>query len=318
MWSSVLGSKLFRVLNSLLIVLFLITTASYAVDTLYWLGTGGPGAWDLTSNNWTLTSGGLPNTPWVNGDDANLPAFATLSNITVDTGGISVENITVNNTSGLGTSYDILGGPITLTGTTPTIVSSSTGSIWDGVRIDSVISGSVGLQKDGGGFIDLYGANTYTGVTNIKAGYVTLFNDTSLGSSAGGAADGTVVQSGAGLFCWQNRTITGEYLTLNGSGDGTNMAIRVGGNARLTWNAPVTLGSDTSIMTDSGSTFTFGSTIDGAAVNANFTVNLDGPQANVHYFNGNITLGSGSLNKNLAGTMQLTGLANNWGRFLDQ
>ncbi len=311
MWSRVFGSNLFRFFNSLLAILFLFTTASYAVDTLYWLGTGGGGDWNLTSNNWTLTSGGSPNTQWVNGDDANLPAYATRSNITVDSGGISVENITVNNTTALGTSYVLSGGPITLTGTTPTITSSSTG-IWDGVEIDSVISGSVGLQKDGLGFLDLYGANNYTGVTNLIGGYVTLFNDSALGSSAGGAADGTVVQSGAGMFCWVNRTIAGEYLTLNGFGDGTNTAIRVGGNQRLTWNGPVTLGSNTGILTDNGSTYTFGSTIDGSGAGANFTLNLGGDLTNMSYFNGNITLGSGSLIKNRGGTMQLTGSGNSW------
>ncbi|MGD0382493.1 MAG: autotransporter-associated beta strand repeat-containing protein, partial [Thermoguttaceae bacterium] len=225
--------------------------------------------------------------------------------VTVDSGGVTAQSLTFNLDG-----YSIGGtGTITLSGGTPTITLSS------GITttISAAITGSSGLTRAGGGTLVLSGANNYTGVTDIQSGNITIGSASALGAS--GAGNGVVVESGGGICSYTAQTISGKALTLNGTGDGSNMAMRVGSNTRLTWTGAVTLGSNTTIRADDGSAFTFNNTIDGSAANsgagANFTVNLLGSTAS-SYFNGNVTLGGGSLTMTGSGTLILAGTANAW------
>jgi autotransporter-associated beta strand protein len=318
MRSRLIGSNLFVVLSILLTAsIFLFSAHGVQAATYNWdPGTGGTWAWDSTTyNNWYNSTSGT-DIIWPNLTDSvadfgagNLNGTITGGVVTVASGGVRANAMIFDITG-----YTLSGGAITLSGTSPAIT-LSTGST---ETINSVISGSAGLSKTLGTLV-LNGANNYTGITDIQSGYVTIGNDAAFG--AAGTGNGIVVESGGGIYNWLTRTIVDKALTLNGVGDGTNMAMRVGGQQRLTWTGAVTLGSDSAIRADGLAGFTFTNNIDGSAGNsgagASFTVNSD-PGA-TSFVQGNLTLGGGQLILNAGlptstsgGTLTLTGTSNAW------
>jgi autotransporter-associated beta strand protein len=84
------------------------------------------------------------------------------------------------------------------------------------------IGGSGGIAKSGAGTLTLTAANTYAGTTSITAGVLNIRNATALGSTAAG----TTVSSGAALELQGNITVTGESLSINGSGVASTGALR--------------------------------------------------------------------------------------------
>lgn len=99
-----------------------------------------------------------------------------------------------------------------------------------------MISGSGCLTKTGAGVFYLYGANTYTGTTNVNAGSLVAANNTALGTNGGG----TVVANGASLVLQNNVTVTGEALSITGTGNGGFGALQSSGasgpgNATNSW-----------------------------------------------------------------------------------
>jgi len=166
------------------------------------------------------------------------------------------------------------------------------------ITINDPIATAAGtLTKDGAGTATLTGANTYTGLTTVSAGVLNIQNNTALGTNA----SGTTVTSGAALQMQGGITVTGEALTLNGTGisnDGTLLNIS-GNNA---YNANITLGSNTRINSDAGTL-----TINPAAGNA-FTGAFDltfGGAGNITV-NDPIATGVGTLSKDGSGTLTLT------------
>ena len=103
------------------------------------------------------------------------------------------------------------------------------GSIGD-VSINSVISGSGNLVKDGAGKLLLSTANTYAGTTSITSGIVQISNADALGSvSAGGAGQSTTtVGSGAAIEINGTAALTiPEAISINGTGVSNTGAIRL-------------------------------------------------------------------------------------------
>jgi autotransporter-associated beta strand protein len=131
---------------------------------LYWVGDpGGGGTWNTTNLNWWSGSEFIA---WnnANNDDAN---FQT------DGGYISVDTpIVAHNLTFSANNYYIGGNSLTLSGTTPTI------SIDPGMAatINSTISGSNGLVKDGSGTLIVNSYSDYTGQTKVAAGILGLAN----------------------------------------------------------------------------------------------------------------------------------------------
>ena len=74
-----------------------------------------------------------------------------------------------------------------------------------------------GFEKVGTGTLTVSGANTYTGVTTVSEGTLTLASGNGLG--AAGAGNETTVASGATLAV-QGGVVTAEAITLNGTGVG--------------------------------------------------------------------------------------------------
>jgi fibronectin-binding autotransporter adhesin len=314
MRSRVFGSNLLLGIGILLAAsIFLCPSQAGWAATYNWdPGTSGTWIWDTTTYlNW-YNSGTNTDILWPNLSTSvadfgagNLNGAITGGVVTVASGGVQANGITFDLTG-----YTISGAPITLSGTTPTITLASGNTD----TINSNIGGSAGMIKTGASStLILNGANTYTGVTDIQSGYVTIGNDNAFG--AAGAGNGIVVESGGGIYNWLTRTIVDKALTLNGSGDGANMAMRVGGNQRLTWTGAVALGSDSTIRADGGAGFTFTKNIDGSTANsgagASFTINSD-PGA-TSFVQGNLTLGGGQLVLGGGGgTLTLSGAANAW------
>ncbi len=210
----------------------------------------GSGTWDLTSPNW---SNGASNVAWTNtGNNAQFgnatsPFDGNVGPLTVDLRDAIVVNNIVLGTSTLGTIYnfsDFQGGSLTLNGNVNKI--SGNGAIAFGLnqglalgsgthvfalhdspgddapelRIDGVISGAGAITLDNGsqayeswGSLLLNGANTYTGVTNITNGRLTILNSSSLGSSA--AASGTVISDDGTLAIGSPNNSPGGDLTIN-------------------------------------------------------------------------------------------------------
>ena len=110
----------------------------------------------------------------------------------------------------------------------------------------------------------LSGTNTYGGLTQITAGFLNASNSSALGlNGAGAAAQGTVVLAGGtlglGSTFGSGIAIGNEALTINGAGT-TNFGGAIGALANVfganTYAGAVTLGSNSSISVDLGTTLT--------------------------------------------------------------
>jgi fibronectin-binding autotransporter adhesin len=166
---------------------------------------------------------------------------------------------------------------------------------------DVVISATIGeyaagrtLTKQGSGKLVLSGANTYSGLTTISAGILSIQNSTALGTTAGG----TTVSSGGSLQIQGNIIVGNEALTLNGSGiAGTGAFRNISGNNNF--GGAVTLGTASTISSDAGNL-----TLTGGITNAGFTTTFAGA-GNIAE-NGVIS-GTGGLTKSGGGTVTLSG-----------
>ncbi len=104
---------------------------------------------------------------------------------------------------------------------------------------------SAGLIKTGAGTLVLSGNNSYNGTTTVSAGALNLQSKTALGSPAAA----TSVTSGAALQLQGGVAITGEPLTLSGTGVATDGALRnISGDN--TWTGNVTLATASEIQSD--------------------------------------------------------------------
>ncbi|MEZ0275648.1 MAG: beta strand repeat-containing protein [Roseimicrobium sp.] len=106
------------------------------------------------------------------------------------------------------------------------------------------------LTKTGNGVLVLGGNNTYSGTTTVSAGVLRISSNTALGDPTAG----TTVNSGAQLELMNGVTITGETITLNGSGrvaaspgspDINRGSLQAAAGATATWAGNVILASAT-------------------------------------------------------------------------
>ena len=231
-----------------------------------------------------------------------------LNNFSDTIGALTVNSGATGGTVTTGTGTLTLGGNVTSTGGAANATISgnlalggnrtfTTTNAADGLTVSAVISGVNTLTKAGAGTLTLSGANTYTGTTTISAGTLVAASNTALGTTAAG----TAVASGATLALPGGITVGAETLSLNGSGVGTNGALRnlSGNNA---WGGTVTLAGTTEIQSDAG-TLTLGAA--NSVTGTNRALMIDG--AGNTAINGTITTGTGSLTKNGTGTLTLSG-----------
>jgi autotransporter-associated beta strand protein len=163
-----------------------------------------------------------------------------------------------------------------------------------------VLTGNLGLTKEGAGMLTLLGTSSYTGITNINAGTLRIGSATALGAQTG-ESDRTIIASGAtldlgGVALGANN----EFITVSGAG--------VGGNGAITSSTAIatpfigvrflTLAGDTTLgftnRWDVGNNTT-GGTLTGGG----FTLNLVGSGAGQASFNGLGETDLGDININL-------------------
>ncbi len=99
---------------------------------------------------------------------------------------------------------------------------------------------AAGITKNGPGYLNLNGHNTYSGPTIINNGRVSPFTSFGFGTGAGGV---TVNPAGMVLLAENNLAISNITLTLNGSGSATGGSLSSAATG-ATWAGPVVLASD--------------------------------------------------------------------------
>ncbi len=209
-------------------------------------------------------------TKWTDGLIANGVDFtATFGNVITATRTITLNgNRTIGNITASDTSHNY-----TLTGNTLTLDRTSDMPAINVVSnreltIESIVAGSDGLQKSGGGILSLKGTNTFSGGLIIKAGTVRNNNAGSGGNflGTGDITIGDAANTGAAValsFIGSSTTfIPTNPISVVGTGSAT---ISISG-WNQTLNGPITLGRNLTVITSNagGSNLTFGGGVTGS------------------------------------------------------
>jgi fibronectin-binding autotransporter adhesin len=235
-----------------------------------------------------LTVGSLdPGTLVVDGGIA-IGTAGNNATLTFNFGTISLNSLSVGAN---GTYTDTSFGNLVLTGSDPTIKMAAGVN----VVINSSVSGTSGLIKDGLGTLTLAGNNTYSGGTVITIGTLQIGN----GGTTGNLGAGDVVNNGQLVFNRSNTLIVSNFISGTGSlsqnGSGTTVLV-----ADNTYSGGTTIGAGTLQIGNGGTTGSLGSgdIVDNGtlAFNRSDTVTLD-----------NEISGTGNLRQSGTGTLVLTG-----------
>ncbi|MFC7398203.1 autotransporter-associated beta strand repeat-containing protein [Chelatococcus sp. GCM10030263] len=210
-------------------------------------GRGGTGTWNTTSLFWSPNGDGVsgPYTVWSNTnlDDAIFGGTVT-GTVTLGTS-ITLHNLTFEDLSSPNTAYTITGNTLMLAGATPTITVN--GGINDNAIINSIIAGTAGLTKAGGGVLTLNGVNTFSGGVTVNGGGLAVNGDAALGASSNGitmAGGTTLINAGTtDLSAGRVVTITGN-VTLTTTGTGEVGSARFTGSGGLTINTNIALNNN--------------------------------------------------------------------------
>lgn len=153
----------------------------------------------------------------------------------------------------------------------------------------------INFLKSGAGNLTLLAQNYYGGCTTISAGTVIVSHGNALGTTAGG----TGVANGAALHLQNNITVSGESLSLAGTGSNSTGALRnrAGNN---TWTGNIALASAVQIQSDSDR-LTLAGSITGNGQSLTITGSGNTTVA------GSITTSTGSLTKSGSGSLALSG-----------
>jgi len=192
----------------------------------------------------------------------------------------------------------IFSGPATLTGTRT--LTSNVGNTVAGKSL--TFSGNIGdggsgygITKAGTGSLVLSGSNTYTGVTTVNAGALTITNANSLGTTAGN----TVVNSGGEVFIGTSNIIVPEPFSI--AGTGVTGAIHIGGSATgVELSGAVSLSGDATLQGDGSTAITYSGGINTAGNALTF-----GGSGTTTVTTSGISGTGGSIVKNTGGTLNL-------------
>ncbi|HEX2888801.1 autotransporter-associated beta strand repeat-containing protein, partial [Vineibacter terrae] len=296
-----------------------------AQQTWYWdvngtaLGIGGTGTWDTTSAFWNQDSNGVsgPMGLWNNAAGDNAIFNGTAGTVTLG-GPMTAHNLTFGVAG-----YTLAGSTLTLTGTTPTISAAGT------TAISSVIAGSAGITKTGGGVLTLTGANTFTGDITVSGGGLSLSGDAALGDAGNGIslANGTSVGSTGALAGSRVVTIvsgravaTSGALTARFTGDGGLQVSGTISNNTNDYTGQTVFGQSTHGFTsvaDLGVASSLGAPTDptigtisvsaGGGLGGSLVYSGDGDSSNRNWRFNNTSSGGNTFQNAGTGTLRLTG-----------
>lgn len=178
-------------------------------------------------------------TIWLDAPKANAGSLRSVSGSSIWTGNITLTGDTVISADGSQALQD-----------TPSTAQ---------LTLIGSIGGNFNLTKIGGGDVILAGANTYTGLTEVREGVLVVRNRDALG----GRTNGTIVRPGTTLEVQSDLDLEplelfGDGISFNGHNQG---AIRNVSNAN-TYSGPITLRTNSTIGVDSGSSLTITGVID--------------------------------------------------------
>jgi fibronectin-binding autotransporter adhesin len=183
---------------------------------------GGNGAWNLTTTNWS-DAAGAHSGAWAGG--MAIFAGATPGIVSVDdTGGA----VTATSLQFARDGYSLVGGPLILTGPSPTIRVGDGSAAGAGytVNVNAPLAGTTGLIKTDLGTLLLTGTSTYTGLTDVQGGALkvngTLAASVQIDSGSTLTGDGAVlgavtVANGGILQGHEGVSLQTGALTLNAS-----------------------------------------------------------------------------------------------------
>jgi len=154
---------------------------------------------------------------------------------------------------------------------------------------------SLSLYKDGTGILALTGASTYSGVTKIFEGALSIGNNTALGSAVGA----TIVSSGAAVQVTGNIT-SAEAFTVAGTGLSATSGVLQNLSGDNTLSGAITVTTASRFGSDAG-TLTLGGAL--AATNLELAF---GGAGNV-VVSGAMSLGTAGVTKDGLGTLTLSG-----------
>lgn len=213
-----------------------------------------------------------------------LPDFTTLTftgaNTILDLNGVSESIGSIASNSGYGKVTSSVAGKITLTLGLSNLNTVYTGLMEDGLGVLSLAK--YGESFSLGNSINNT-ANTYSGITTIYAGTLSIYNSRSLGSTSGG----TVVRGTGKLALYNNINVGAEDLTLNLNG--ISLSNVSGDN---TYGGAISLGQNTTINSTAG-TLTLTQTMTGTNVSLAMT------GAGSMTLSGTLTLGAGGITNNM-------------------
>jgi len=244
----------------------------------------GAGTLKLSGTNNAVSSSELAEGTLQLAGGTALPDFTTLTftgaNTTLDLNGVSESIGSIASGSGYGKVTSSVAGNITLT-----LGLSNQNTVYTGLIEDGL--GVLSLAKYGeyfslGNSINNT-ANTYSGITTIYAGTLSIYNSRSLGSTSGG----TVVRGTGKLALYNNINVGAEDLTLNLNG--ISLSNVSGDN---TYGGAISLGQNTTINSTAG-TLTLTQTMTGT------NVSLATTGAGAMTLSGTLTLGSGGISNNM-------------------
>jgi len=243
--TSTSGSGTFGLVFSSGTSLLQIDSGTFAVTTL-----------DFQNSASTTNPGGTTGTIQLNGGTLSVGAF--------------VAGNPVNGTRAVNLNGGIVASRANSTwgdiaGVDWVLQSNTTFNIGHTVTFGEPLSGAGGFIKTGDGNFILSGGNTYSGVTTVSTGALTVGNNTALGAT--GAGNTTTVADGARIILANGVTVTGEALTINGTGgDGAYGALRAAANATATWDGTITTtGTDTRVGAATGGHLILKGNIDATA-----------------------------------------------------
>ena len=238
----------------------------------------------LTTGSTTVISGATLD---LNGNGSDITFAAEPLTIS----GVGVSSLGALRNTGDGGTGNVWTGSVNLGANSNIGVASGTDLEISGVIADG--ASTFDITKVENGILELSATNTFDGTTTINAGTLSLLNTGGLGTSAAG----TPVTSGATLDLAVAGTVTGESLTLNGTGVGGNGALTMSAAVGLrTWTGSITLGSASTIGIATGNLIISGAVGDSGGTPGLTKIGSGGLRlSGTNTFDGDVTVTVGIL-----------------------